>query len=406
MAIADPTAWARGLGRPTQGLSQNVLSAIAMRRKEQTDAQEQARKQQIADTALQQEKRMGEKAALDTQKTEAEMQDAALEESLKKASLPILMAFTADTPEDRRDYLKIAQEQTGLPENHPVAIELNKLANSPDIGGEAVTKDLGAVVEWQKRQGHLGELQGEGTGTSGKSPDIIERETKAKEMQAEAAIENTRLRKLELDEKVAQFDEKRGDTPAYIQKVFDATDTAARENEVMVNQTSSLAREFENIAEDEQYGGMKRSASEWLKERLGKEDDISLLYTKARMLRGKQAMANLPPGAASDADVAIAMEGVPTKDASPKHMAKWLRGVSKLAELNNVYYVEKAKYLSESPRRGTRGFQEYWEEKRDELTEGIYTPEAAQNERKVVKRGTYNGKPVIQYSDGTIDYAD
>jgi GH24 family phage-related lysozyme (muramidase) len=33
-------------------------------------------------------------------------------------------------------------------------------------------------------------------------------------------------------------------------------------------------------------------------------------------------------------------------------------------------------------------------------------PAAAATQRTIVKRGTYNGRPVVQYSDGTIDYAD
>jgi hypothetical protein len=31
---------------------------------------------------------------------------------------------------------------------------------------------------------------------------------------------------------------------------------------------------------------------------------------------------------------------------------------------------------------------------------------AAPAQRSIVKRGTYNDRPVVQYSDGTIDYAD
>lgn len=99
-------------------------------------------------------------------------------------------------------------------------------------------------------------------------------------------------------------------------------------------------------------------AETW-KEFVGGQDEVTLLKKRYTELKNSMAMNNLPPGAASDADVALALAGFPDANTNAITMERYLDGLYKASivqqEFNNFY----AKYLSDNA-GDSSGAEEDW----------------------------------------------
>jgi hypothetical protein len=99
-------------------------------------------------------------------------------------------------------------------------------------------------------------------------------------------------------------------------------------------------------------------AETW-KEFVGGQDEITILKRRYNELKNSLAMSNLPPGAASDADVALALAGFPDANTNAITMERYLDGLYKASvvqqEFNNFY----AKYLSDNA-GDSSGVEEEW----------------------------------------------
>lgn len=62
-------------------------------------------------------------------------------------------------------------------------------------------------------------------------------------------------------------------------------------------------------------------------------------------LRASKAIANLPKGAASDADVALALKGVPVENLRPEQMMSFLRGVQKMYQIKEKQDEYKSQWI-------------------------------------------------------------
>lgn len=119
---------------------------------------------------------------------------------------------------------------------------------------------------------------------------------------------------------------------------------------------------FDNLATDIDKanigGGVAGQFSEKLKELTGEQDAVSSLRREYNAIKGSQVVTNLPPGAASDKDIELAMSGFPTDRASGKQISGFLRGLAKLQKANADLQNFKADYISEN---GTeRGMLQAW----------------------------------------------
>ena len=88
------------------------------------------------------------------------------------------------------------------------------------------------------------------------------------------------------------------------------------------------------------------SASEWLKKATGSQDSMTQMRQEYTRIRNNQAMKMLPPGSASDKDVAMAMGGFPPETADAKTMASFLRGMAKLNQYTSVADNAKAEWVN------------------------------------------------------------
>ena len=81
-------------------------------------------------------------------------------------------------------------------------------------------------------------------------------------------------------------------------------------------------------------------------------------------IRASMVVNNLPPGAASDKDIEMAMSGFPSENATGKQISTFLRGLSKVEQINSDFNEFKSEYL---PTEGTeRNLIQEWKKQSQE----------------------------------------
>lgn len=122
-----------------------------------------------------------------------------------------------------------------------------------------------------------------------------------------------------------------------------AADSAS--NAQAADKAQELAKKFEKAG---QGGGRYGSAKEFLAQVTGSEDEYSLLRKEYIRLRNSEAIRTLPPGPATDRDIALMLEGYPSPDADAATMASFLRGVSKANKIAAATNEAKAEWLAQN----------------------------------------------------------
>lgn len=92
--------------------------------------------------------------------------------------------------------------------------------------------------------------------------------------------------------------------------------------------------------------GFRSQVEESIKGFLGEQDLVTLLRTEAQALRIGTAVANLPPGPASDKDVALVLSGTLDANADPETLAKYARGIAKLAQMESRFHSDQAAWIN------------------------------------------------------------
>lgn len=158
-----------------------------------------------------------------------------------------------------------------------------------------------------------------------------------------------------------------------IKETFEA-DEEAEGSRVMSGRLNELASRFDTL---KPTAGASASFSELMKQFTGEQDAVTMLRKDYNMLKGKLVVENLPPGAASDTDIALALAGFLPDNADPKTMASFLRGLSKISSVQSRYNEFKSEYLSEnsSPRGLTSAWRQYMRDNENEFSMGNETDE-------------------------------
>jgi hypothetical protein len=181
-------------------------------------------------------------------------------------------------------------------------------------------------------------------------PEILVR---AKER---AGIKKTESEAKETDAKTlaTQGEELRAqvsELPAPVQKLVNDNVEASLTADADSKRTLDLASRIETgIASDS--GGLLSKGWSALKTASGFEGTEEQLKTEYNVLRSKITMSNLPPGVATDKDVALAMSGTPGPDARPATLASFLRGVSKLRAYDSRLAQAKSIWFTENKHLG------------------------------------------------------
>lgn len=92
--------------------------------------------------------------------------------------------------------------------------------------------------------------------------------------------------------------------------------------------------------------GAAAKASEWLKEATGNQDAMTDLRKEYVRLKNSQAIKMLPPGPATDKDIALAMSGFPPETADANTISSFLRGMAKMNNLAATTENAKAEWVN------------------------------------------------------------
>ena len=135
------------------------------------------------------------------------------------------------------------------------------------------------------------------------------------------------------------------DIPADTKKEINLSAVTAAASKQSADQFNALASKFEGAG----IGGGKFSdLLETLKSGTGYQGDVSELRSEYVRLRNQSVIKSLPPGPASDKDIQIAMSGFPPESADSKYVAKFLRGVAKLQDIESAVSGAKTDWLAQN----------------------------------------------------------
>lgn len=171
-----------------------------------------------------------------------------------------------------------------------------------------------------------------------------------------------RTRESELTARAEEVKRKAGELKPTMQKILDTAQNTAFESERTANEFDLLVDDFRGQGFE---GGVASSIGEFLKDTLGTQDEVSQLRRKFRGIRASQATKNLPPGPASDKDIALALSGFPPDNAPAEAIASFLVGASKLARIDNAFQTFKAEYISQN--KNSSGLIKAWRDNKDRI---------------------------------------
>jgi len=144
-------------------------------------------------------------------------------------------------------------------------------------------------------------------------------------------------------EKMASLQSKLNEIPADTRKLVNESAVAAATSKQSADQMNDLAKRLE--AAGGGYGAFS-NASELVKKGLGLQGGLTQLRQEYTRLRNTSAVKSLPPGAASDADIKLALQPFPSENADAKYMASFLRGMAKLQDIDSAVANAKTDWLA------------------------------------------------------------
>lgn len=147
---------------------------------------------------------------------------------------------------------------------------------------------------------------------------------------------------------------------------------AAQSARGRARQLSTLAQQY---LTEQPTGGVLGNAFSAFKDFIGGQDEVSLLRTQTRQLLNSAALDNLPPGAASDKDVEIAMSGFPNPSWNATKLAQYLAGLAKLEAFDAEYQDFLAKWISDN-KGDTSGVNEAFAAYAETIRNKYFSPAA------------------------------
>ena len=249
--------------------------------------------------------------ALSTQRAEA-LQPSVLKESIAKADKAVADATTAQ-----------AQAKNAPEKALADAALATALASKAKVEAEFAEKQQLATLE--KSNWDVKNLKSQ---ISDRSAQL---NLKTQEVTATVA------------EKLASIGQKLNEIPADTKKLINESAVAASTSKQSAGQFNDLAKRLE--AEGGGYGVFS-SASDYLKRGVGFQGGMTQLRQEYTRLRNTAAIKSLPPGPATDKDIALALRGFPSETASASDLSSFLRGMAKLQDIDASINNAKTDWLT------------------------------------------------------------
>jgi hypothetical protein len=144
-------------------------------------------------------------------------------------------------------------------------------------------------------------------------------------------------------EKLASAGAKLNEVPADTKKLINESAVAAATSKQSAGQFNDLAKRLQ--AEGGGYG-IFSNASDYLKRGVGFQGGMTQLRQEYIRLRNAAVVKSLPAGAASDSDIALALRGFPSENASATDLSSFLRGMAKLQDIDASINNAKTDWLT------------------------------------------------------------
>lgn len=123
-------------------------------------------------------------------------------------------------------------------------------------------------------------------------------------------------------------------------------DDLAEENKVAnynVTRYTTLAKKIKSA---DYASGAAGAGQEAVKSIFGNEDETTALKKELALIRNSEALKSLPPGTASEKDVSMVMEPMPSANSNPQYVAKWLESYAKVSAAAAKYTEAKSRFIA------------------------------------------------------------
>ena len=141
-------------------------------------------------------------------------------------------------------------------------------------------------------------------------------------------------------------------------EIIKSTDEAAM-HRVKYDRIQTVLTELQDLPDF--GGGLAMTASEAFKDNLGLRNKLSRVKTMVEGIKVDDALARLPPGAASDKDVSLVLGTVPPSNASKAELSAYLNAVKNVTDALATYYEERADWVDKKNTLG--GFDAHYRKK-------------------------------------------
>lgn len=146
-------------------------------------------------------------------------------------------------------------------------------------------------------------------------------------------------------DKLSSINSRLTDLPTDARKLINESATAAATSRLSATQFADLAN---RIQAAEGGKGVLTSASEWFARTTGRQDEWTQIRNEYTRLRNTVAIKSLPPGPATDKDITLALRGIPPENANAEVLSSFLRGLSKMQEIEASIANAKTDWLSQN----------------------------------------------------------
>lgn len=108
-------------------------------------------------------------------------------------------------------------------------------------------------------------------------------------------------------------------------------------------QATTLAEKLEALGGG---SGVASRVSEWIRQSTGNQDEMSAARSEYSRIRSSLVQGLLPPGPATDKDVALVMQGFPPDTADAAYVAKFLRSMARVQRAESAFEETKAEWVN------------------------------------------------------------
>lgn len=289
------------------------------------------------------------------------------------AAMHLYNAYLSDDPDAITTSLARAKDSLDVGLDHPLSIGVTEMQNLPAASDKQRDAIYAGILTADKMGLYPQKKGAQGDPYAAEKMDI-RRQQLALDIRAQQykelhqREERDRLREKE-EHALAENMFQRNQWSSEVYKDYKDTSSERVKANAQFRQFQRLANEFAIAKKNGVRGGILRWANMKARDILGLQDPNSNLYRAWNYIRASEVIQNLPSGPASDKDIAFVSEGALDKYSKPEAIEQAVRGMSKLAQINDIYYSEKLKWMDRpgSGGQGARGFASYWKENGERL---------------------------------------